>query len=62
MFKIYIIILLSLLIACTTNPCGSDPTMDYKSLGGSGISPHEYDELVKQRQLQYDDKDLDIEV
>jgi len=32
---------------------GSDPTMDYSSLQGSGISPREYDDLVKQRQTQY---------
>jgi len=32
---------------------GSDPTMDYSSLQGSGMSPQEYDALVKQRQLQY---------
>ena len=27
--------------------------MDYSSLQGSGMSPQEYDALVKQRQLQY---------
>ena len=34
---------------------GSDPTMDYRSLQGSGMSPQDYDVLVKQRQAQYDD-------
>ena len=32
---------------------GSDPTMDYWSLQGSGLSPQDYDALVKQRQTQY---------
>ena len=32
---------------------GSDPTMDYSSLKGSGLSPGGYDDLVKQRQAQY---------
>ena len=32
---------------------GSDPTMDYKSLKGSGMSPRDYDSLVKERQSEY---------
>ena len=32
---------------------GSDPTMDYSSLKGSGLSPRGYDNLVQQRQVQY---------
>ena len=35
---------------------GSDPTMDYGSLQGSGLSPQDYDALVKQRQTQYADE------
>ena len=35
------------------NRNGSDPTMDYHSLKGSGLSPKDYDVLVKQRQYQY---------
>ena len=34
---------------------GSDPTMDYSSLQGSGMSKRDYDALVKQRQAQYAD-------
>ena len=34
---------------------GSDPTMDYSSLQGSGMSAQDYDALVKQRQAQYAD-------
>mgnify|MGYP001353307132 FL=1 len=37
---------------------GSDPTMDYSSLQGSGMSPQDYDALVKQRQTQYTDDDV----
>ena len=38
--------------------CGSDPTMDYSSLQGSGMSPQDYDVLVKQRQTQYSAADV----
>ena len=37
---------------------GSDPTMDYSSLQGSGMSPQDYDTLVKQRQTQYTTADV----
>ena len=36
----------------------SDPTMDYSSLQGSGMSPQDYDTLVKQRQTQYTTADV----
>ena len=32
---------------------GTDPTMDYSSLKGSGLSPRDYDVLVQERQSQY---------
>ena len=53
-----------LLIAgcCSTYPSGSDPTMDYSSLQGSGMSPEEYDALVKQRQLLYAEENKDEDV
>ena len=35
---------------------GADTTMDYGSLKGSGLSPQDYDALVKQRQNQYADQ------
>ena len=35
------------------NGYGSDPTMDYSSLKGSGLSPKDYDDLVIQRQFKY---------
>ena len=41
---------------------GSDSTMDYSSLQGSGISPQEYDALVKQRQAQYAEENNDEDV
>ena len=37
---------------------GSDPTMDYSSLQGSGMSPQDNDTLVKQRQTQYTTADV----
>ena len=45
--------LLLIIINCNLETKGSDPTMDYNSLKGSGISPQEYDALVQDRQLQY---------
>ena len=47
------LIILLLVVGCCTEPSGSDCTMDYSSLEGSGMSPQEYDALVKQRKLQY---------
>ena len=44
---------------CFLQKTGSDPTMDYNSLQGSGMSPKEYDALVKQRQLQYTQENED---
>ena len=40
---------------CFFQRSGSDPTMDYSSLHGSGMSPQDYDALVQQRQAQYAD-------
>ncbi|SVB03005.1 uncharacterized protein METZ01_LOCUS155859 [marine metagenome] len=42
-----------LIVNCFFQKVGSDPTMDYSSLKGSGLSPQDYDILVKQRQAQY---------
>jgi len=42
-----------LMVNCFFQNVGSDPTMDYSSLKGSGLSPQDYDILVKQRQAQY---------
>ena len=42
-----------LIVNCFFQKVGSDPTMDYSSLKGSGLSPQDYDILVKQRQTQY---------
>ena len=56
------LIILSLIVGCCTEPSGSDPTMDYSSLQGSGMSPKEYDILVKQRQLQYAQENEDEDV
>ena len=46
------LIILLLIVGCAIDSSGSDPTMDYSSLQGSGMSPQEYDTLIKQRQLQ----------
>ena len=56
------LIILLLIVGCATETSGSDPTMDYSSLQGSGMSPKEYDALVKQRQLQYAQENEDEEV
>ena len=51
---ILLLTLITLLIVnCFFQKGGSDPTMDYSSLKGSGLSPQDYDILVKQRQTQY---------
>jgi hypothetical protein len=42
-----------LIVNCFLQKVGSDPTMDYSSLNGSGLSPQDYDILVKQRQAHY---------
>ena len=54
---IYFLILLItfIIILFFLQKSGSDPTMDYSTLQGSGMSPQDYDALVKQRQAQYDD-------
>ena len=36
-----------LMVNCFFQNVGSDPTMDYSSLKGSGLSPQDYDILVK---------------
>ena len=54
--------ILLLIVGCATMTGGSDPTMDYSSLQGSGISPKEYDALVKQRQLQYAEENIDTSI
>ena len=54
--------ILLIIIGCCTEPSGSDPTMDYSSLQGSGMSPQEYDALVKQRQLQYAEENKNEDV
>ena len=56
------LIILLLIIGCCTEASGSDPTMDYSSLQGSGMSPQEYDALVKERQLQYAEENIDADV
>ena len=56
------LIILLLIVGCSTEPSGSDPTMDYSSLKGAGISPQEYDALVKQRQLQYAEENIDTSI
>ena len=56
------IIILLLIVGCAIDPSDSDPTMDYSSLQGSGMSPQEYDALVKQRQLQYAEENKDEDV
>ena len=56
------LIILLLIVGCCTELGGSDPTMDYSSLQGSGMSPQEYDALVKQRQLQYAEENIDVDV
>ena len=56
------LIILLLIVGCTIDPSGSDPTMDYSSLQGSGMSPQEYDALVKERQLQYAEENIDADV
>ena len=56
------LIILLLIAGCCTEPGGSDPTMDYSSLQGSGMSPQEYDALVKQRQLQYAEENIDTDM
>jgi len=61
-----VIILLIMLIPftffCFYRGGGSDITMDYSSLHGSGISPQEYDDLVRQRQSQYAEENKDEDV
>ena len=56
------LIILLLIIGCCTEASGSDPTMDYSSLQGSNMSPQEYDALVKQRQLQYAEENIDTSI
>ena len=56
------LIILLLIVGCAIDPSGSDPTMDYSSLQGSGMSPQEYDTLVKQRQLQYAEENKNEDV
>ena len=56
------LIILLIIVGCGIEPSGSDPTMDYSSLQGSGMSPQEYDALVKQRQLQYAEENIDADV
>jgi len=56
------LIILLLIVGCGTELSGSDPTMDYSSLQGAGMSPKEYDILVKQRQLQYAQENEDEDV
>ena len=56
------LIILLLIVGCSTEPRDSDPTMDYSSLQGSGMSPQEYDALVKERQLQYAEENIDADV
>ena len=56
------LIILLLFVGCAIDPSGSDPTMDYSSLQGSGMSPQEYDSLVKERQLQYAEENIDADV
>ena len=55
-------LLMFLLISgCFKESIGSDPTMDYNSLQGSGISPQEYDLLVQHRQLKYSEQNVGID-
>ena len=56
------LIILLLIVGCAIDPSGSDPTMDYSSLQGPGMSPQEYDTLVKQRQLQYAEENKNEDV
>ena len=56
------LIILLLIVGCDTRTGGSDSTMDYSSLQGSGMSPQEYDALVKQRQLQYAEENKNEDV
>ena len=56
------LIILLLIIGCSKELSGSDPTMDYSSLQGTGMSPQEYDTLVRQRQLQYAEENKDEDV
>ncbi len=56
------LIILLLIVGCAIDPSGSDPTMDYSSLQGSGMSPQEYDTLVKLRQLQYAEENKNEDV
>ena len=53
------LLLIAFIVGCSTEPRGSDSTMDYNSLKGSGMSPQGYDALVKQRQLQYAEENKD---
>ena len=46
----------SFIIIWFVEKSGSESTMDYGSLQGSGLSPQDYDALVKQRQTQYADE------
>ena len=55
------LILLLLIAGCSKELIGSDPTMDYNSLQGSGISPQEYDLLVQHRQLKYSEQIIDLD-
>ena len=56
------LIILLFIVGCSTESGGSDPTMNYSSLQGSGMSPQEYDALVKQRQLQYAEENKNEDV
>jgi hypothetical protein len=51
--KLFFVLIVPFILYYFFQSTGSDPTMDYSSLQGSGMSPQEYDSLVKQRQLQY---------
>ena len=59
---ILLMLVLSVSFSCFFQRNGSDPTMDYGSLKGSGLTPQEYDDLVKKRQLQYTNEIYDEDV
>ena len=62
MKKLLLLIFIAPFLFCFFQRFGSDPTMDYSSLQGSGMSPQEYDALVKQRQLQYAEENKNEDV
>ena len=62
MKKLILLLSILLIVGYSTEPRDSDPTMDYSSLQGSGMSPQEYDALVKERQLQYAEENIDADV